>query len=457
MVQAATERPIRCAILKARKLGASTLVQAFYYFCCKHYRNQIASTLAHQTVSTQEIFDITHRIGKRDPGGVPKQNRTMLFFYPEESRYSCHTAAAEGVGAGGTPNLLHVSEIALLPETKKLEVRAAAINAVPNTPTSMIVQESTARGQDSFFALFKAAHAEDHPYEAVFLPWFLDETLTAPVGDPGVLDDEEAQIIATGATYGVSVTPEQLAWRRLKIDEIGPNLFRQEFPSTPEEAVEARRGMILPGMASCVVAKFPFDYESVDWSQRVGGWDHGYRDPTAMCSAVYRDQTLHIFELYRARGELAEQAAIHVMPGHRYYCDPAALAPREELQAECGRLGIQATFVPAPRGRGTVEAAKVDDEWEVVARWIAHGRIQIHVDVAEQFIVEASNFETDEKTGKPRKVRCPPGSEPDFGHFDTLDALRYLVMGVVESDTPAVQTRPHAEDRLPSRWEMLRA
>ncbi len=457
MVQAASGRPIRGVILKARKIGASTLIQAWYYFCAKHYRNQIASTLAHQGTATQEIFDITHRIGQKDRTGGPRQNRTMLFFWPSDSRYSCHTAAAKGVGAGGTPNLLHISELALLPENDKIEVRSSAINAVPNTPTSMIVQESTARGQDSFFALFRSAHNPEHPYEPVFLPWFLDESLTAPLPDRWVLDDEERQIIATATSYGLTVKPEQLAWRRLKLDEIGPNLFRQEFPSTPEEAVSARRGLILPGMASCIVDKFPFDYESVNYDQRVGGWDHGYRDPTAMASAVYRDQTLHIFDLYRAREGLSEHCAVHAFPGHVYYCDPAALAPREELQAECGRIHVDARFVPAPRGRGEKEAIMVDDEWEIVARWIAHGRIKIHVDIADQFLVEADNFETDERTGRPRKTRCPAGNDPDWGHFDTLDMLRYMIMGVLESDTPAVHVRKRTEDWQPSRREMLRA
>lgn len=457
MVQAASGRPVRCTILKARKLGASTLIQAFYYFCCKHYRNQIAKTLAHQGEATKEIFDITHRIAQKDPVDPPRQNRTMLFFFPVDSRYSCYTAAAKGVGAGGTPNQLHISEIALLDETTKVEVRSSAVNAVPNTPTSMIVQESTARGQDSFFSLFRSAREPAHPYEAVFLPWFLDKSLAAPEPCPWVIDDEERQIIATATSYGLTVTSQQLAWRRLKIEEIGPNLFRQEFPSTPEEAVSARRGLILPGMASCIVSKFPFDYESVNYNERVGGIDHGHRDPTVMGSAVYRDQILHIFALYRARGELSEQCAGEVYPGHVYYCDPSGLYAREELQAECGRIHIDARFVPAPRGRGEKEAIMVDDEWEIVARWIAHGRIKIHVDIADQFLVESDNFETDERTGRPRKTRCPAGNDPDWGHFDTLDMLRYMIMGVLESDTPAVQVRKRADDWHPSRREMLRA
>jgi hypothetical protein len=342
MIQAARDVPIRTSILKARKLGASTFVQAFMYFCCKHYRNQRALTLAHVGEQTQEIFDITHRLGTNDPVGSPRQNRTMLFFSPSESRYSCHAAGGAGVAAGGTPNMLHRSELALWrPESQKIETDYTSGNAVPNTPTSMIIDESTARGRDLFFTRFKDAHKAEHPYEPVFLPWFLDSTLKAAGPDLWVQDDDEDRIVATGTLYGIVVSLR----------------FKQEFPSTPEEAIEAQIGLVLPGLAACIIKELPFDYTAIDPATKLGGWDYGYNDPTAMVSAVYWDAALYVHDVHRARGELAEHSALNTMPGHRYYCDPSALGPRKEVAGHCGRLKIPATFVRMG-SRGADEAAR---------------------------------------------------------------------------------------------------
>jgi hypothetical protein len=59
------------------------------------------------------------------------------------------------------------------------------------------------------------------------------------------------------------------------------------------------------------------------------------------------------------------------------------------------------------------------------------------------------------KTGEPDKTRTTANDPVDWGHFDTLDALRYLVMGTLMADTPIAP--PRRAEREPTRREMLRA
>jgi len=253
LLQALAGRPIRSVVLKPRKLGISTFVQALYYFLCKHHEQQIAKTVAHQSESTREIFGITGLIAARDVGPrPPTASREMLRFQESGSRYGCQTAGAEGVGAGGTPNLLHLSEVALWKMNKK-ETHYTATTAVPMTPTSVIVEESTARGRELFYTLFEDAHDPNHPYEPIFVPWYFDDRLAAVVPDGFEREPGEERIAERAGEYGITLTDTQLAWRRLKIIDLGEALFRQEYPSTPQEAIEGERGRRRPTPGSTSV------------------------------------------------------------------------------------------------------------------------------------------------------------------------------------------------------------
>ncbi len=442
--------PVRVAILKARKLGASTIVSAVFYFLCRHYRNQRALMLAHNGDSTHEIFDIARRIGDKDLIQRPRVNRTLMFFYPEDGIYNCQTAGGEGVGAGGTPNLLHLSEVALWPHTKKEESRYTATNAVPAVLTTIIVEESTARGRELFFKNWDAARVDAHPYDQVFLPWFLDEELTAIVPDEFTLDEDESQLVQIGLRYGVPIADPQLAWRREKIADIGEHRFRQEYPSTPEESISAEKGQVLAGMRECLIDELPFAYDATEWDQeRVGGIDFGFYDATAIVHAVYRDQVLYVVGTYRATKGLSSEHAEELAVGHRYYCDPSAVQAREDMRATLtGNDGIGLVGAPRAKAAG---GDMVIQEWRAVSSLIRQSKLFILTSVAEQLIIEADNLFWNSQTGKPDQTR---GSA--WGHFDTLDALRYCVMGVLTRHG-AIE-RPKERDDIPrSRRDRMRA
>ncbi|MCH7838056.1 MAG: NTP transferase domain-containing protein [Chloroflexi bacterium] len=265
-----------------------------------------------------------------------------------------------------------------------------------------------------------------------------------------VYDDEETMLIRMAKrVYDMDLDDAQFSWRRMKISEIGDNLFRQEYPATAEEAVRSHRGLVLPGLSSCVIEKVPFLYSEIPFDERVGGFDYGYSDPTALVSGVYKDQKLYVIRTYRASGKLAKGYAGEVMDGHTYFCDPANPGPRDELAEAVRSGGVRGcSFLQAPRASGTGERSIVKQEWDIVRRWVVEGRILIVRGEHEQLCAEADTLEWNEKTGEPDKTRTT-----ECGHFDTIDALRYLVMGLARTGKMIAPRRRV----VPSRRQQLRS
>lgn len=430
--QALRGLPIRLVIFKARKHGVSTYIQAFCYFSCAHYDNQVSNMIAHQGKATVEIFQIVHKINKeyKAPFGG-KASRESMTFPATDSRYICHTAGSESGAAGGTPNLLHLSEVALWKKNKS-ETEYSATQAVPMNADTMIVYESTARGRELMFERFEASHDPGNPYSPVFLPWYFDDVCRLPITEPLVLDDDEKKIVRRAAKDEIRLPHEALKWRRVKIKEIGLRVFRQEFPSTPEEAVQSFANLVLSNMLECYVDALPFDVDHVPIAERVGGMDHGFSDPTVLITAVYRDATLYITKVYRATKKLSEDHVTGLVAKHLYYCDPASTVGRKELEAAARRLRLSCRLMPAPRRKSARDTDFVSAEWELVQRLLRHDRLVIvEGNGTEQILIEADNFENNPRTGQPNYSRSDA-----CGHFDTLDALRYLVVGVCKSDEP---------------------
>lgn len=427
MLQAAQGKPIRIVDGKARKGGSSTLWQALLVFLGGHFQNQVALMLAHVPDSTTELFEIARTIVRHYPANsVPLS--TTIKFPNTNSRYTCHTAAGENVGAGGTPSLLHLSEVALYGRNK-LDTMTSAMKSVPNETTTIVVLESTFRGREEFWDLFDDARKDsDHPYTSVFIPWFLDERLVLEPDDGMEPTEDEVLIYRIARNqYGIELGPEAFAWRRNEIKATvgGLAVFRREYPSTPEEAVQGSSDLILPGMRECVIQQLPFEYTSLEWELLSGGMDYGFHDPTVLLAGAYVDQVLYVVTMYRASGKLAADHVYQVMDGTTYYCDPSAVEGREEMMAEINRRNRPVKMIAAPRRKNARSAGFVDDEWQMVQRMMAEGRLKILEQASEQLLLEADNLSWNSRTGKPDDTRGAT-----WGHFDTLNALRYWVMGV---------------------------
>lgn len=438
--QAAGNKPIRLTILKSRKVGISTLVQTVYAVIGAVCDNQRLKLVAHRDESTREIFEIAKRAANRLDVRPCDALGTIIRWPDSDSKLHAMTAGGENVGAGETPNAIHASEVAKW-KLNKEETWINLWDSLPKTPTSIGVVESTAVGRELFFNHWEDSRDPASEYEAIFIPWYIDDTLAVPVSGKLHLDAEEQALIRRAAENGYEISAEMFAWRRAKIREIGADAFRQEYPSTPAEAVQASAGLILPRLRDCVTDVLPSS------APNIGGIDFGYYDPTVILAGTESGGRLTITHLYREPGGIAREQARELLPGCTYYCDPANVQERRELQEAAEDCHMRADLRAAPRTRGPGEDVSVT-EMRKLARFVDEGRLLIHRSVAEQFIIEADNLAWHPTSGRVddrRIAKC--------GHFDTLYALKYCVLGLDHVGAVpefAVASRP-------SRAQQLRA
>lgn len=242
---AATGR-IRILVLKARQLGISTYVAGRIYQGCTLWSHRRGLVLADEVDRAAEIFSIYERFEANavlSPPRASAQKRREL-SWTTDSRLTVETARDVDTGRGSTLDYVHASEFASYPYPE--DVLAGLLDAMPADAGEFWI-ESTAKGVgNAFHEMWLAAVAGESEWMPIFLPWFLDPGYQLPLDD-----EQEAELIATADAWEreametglpfegelVKLTPSQLAWRRRKIREKGdPRIFRQENPSTPEEA-----------------------------------------------------------------------------------------------------------------------------------------------------------------------------------------------------------------------------
>lgn len=428
--QAADGLPIRIRVLKSRKTGISTKVQQVFVDLCTFCENQTARTLAHEKGATKDIFRIGRFAAAKRACADNEKPRIKIYEIEWRgttgSEYSCGTAGGTAVGAGSTPNLLHISE-GPKHGLNKHSTRYNSTTAVPDVGESMIVEEFTAKGRDEYYVSWCEANADPtHPYKAIFIPWFADEECCTTVPDGFERTDEEDSLVVRARKMGYELCDGQLEWRRRKIKGMpgGEVIFRQEYPSSPEEAVMGASGLVVRGLRDCLVTELPFNPDYCPHDELVGGIDPGYSDPFVIWSGVYREGILWLIDYYRRVKGLSKDHVVGLLPNHTYYCDPPALDARMHLQAEANQRGLNCKFISAPRRRGVGEDPK-EVETRALIDFVDKGKLRILVSIAPQLICEADTYEWNPKTAKPISER-----NEIVGHYDSIDALRYLIMGI---------------------------
>ena len=234
--QLETEGKVRVIILKARQQGLSTYVGGYLYFSVSQRKAAKALVITHHSDSTRALFDMTKRYHENCPEILKPHtkysSRRELSFDVLDSSYVVATAGGEAIGRGETLTHVHASELAFWSKTTAADNWNSLTQAVPNTKGTAIFVESTANGVSGiFYDLWKGAVEGTNGYVPVFIPWFADPEYreTVPENFERTPDEEEL-------ASKFDLDDEQLMFRRRKVAQNGLDLFKQEYPSEPEEA-----------------------------------------------------------------------------------------------------------------------------------------------------------------------------------------------------------------------------
>jgi len=243
----AAGRPARFLLPKSRRVGVTTMEQAFSFALCANRRGQYAVTLSDSREKTARIFEMaTLFYDHIDPAIRPKrkvESSKSLHFHELGSQFFIGTAGSVAFGRGDTLQRVHGSEVAYWlanRRDKENEVEQLIAGLTEACSHGEVTLESTSNGNSGWwYEACTAASTRDSEWSLIFVPWFKDLKLQLPITQ----DDERREIMSSlddRETWLVRehlLTAEQIKWRRAKKQERAMRrLFAQEYPEILEES-----------------------------------------------------------------------------------------------------------------------------------------------------------------------------------------------------------------------------
>lgn len=267
--QAKAGKPVRVIWLKARQLGISTYAEGKIFH--KTANNPFINSLiiAHEDKATQNLFSMSKLFYDELPPTIKPMkkysNETALSFenptnddsekYKNpglRSKITVATAKNVQTARSNTYHCIHASEVAFWDDAETL--MTGLLQCVPDDPNTMVFIESTANGVGGwFYDFWKKSERGETDYIPIFLAWFDNPDYSRPFGSKAEREQfiEEVNKISIDQTGEevrseewhlrdkFKITYEQLHWRKWAIANkcFGDiEKFRQEYPSTPDEA-----------------------------------------------------------------------------------------------------------------------------------------------------------------------------------------------------------------------------
>lgn len=285
--QMQSEGKVRIIILKARQQGLSTYTGGYLYFSVSQRPACKAMVITHHADSTRALFDMTKRFHEHCPEILKPHtkysSRREMNFDVLDSSFVVATAGGESIGRGETLTHVHASELAFWQKSTALDNWNGLTQAVPNTKGTAIFVESTANGVNGiFYDLWRGAVDGSNGYVPVFIPWFTDPDYREPVTNNFERTPEEDELAEK-----YQLDDEQLCFRRKKVAQNGIDLFRQEYPSEPDEAfLTTGRPVFNPEQLVGTLdetrdLEHRFALEGDDWVNNVRGELHTWRPHVA--------------------------------------------------------------------------------------------------------------------------------------------------------------------------------
>lgn len=253
-------------ILKSRQLGISTLVRALIIFLLGIFDGLKGAVVLDTSDNKQEsraeieamIEDLPEslkfsQIKANNRAGLTLSNNSKVLFMSAGVKKS-KTSGTLGRSIG--LSLATLSELCSYDNEEGLESFQNSLS--DNNPDRLYIYESTARGFNTWWQMWKAARADPAHKRCIFLGFWSKQTQRIERSHPdfhlyGVqppTDKEEKKIKEVRETYGYEVDAEILAWYRRKLnpalgqgeeesgDQNISTLKIQEQPWTEEEAFQ---------------------------------------------------------------------------------------------------------------------------------------------------------------------------------------------------------------------------
>ena len=232
-------------VLKARQIGCSTLVRAFFLW--KQYTSREPTT--HAIISyTRDSADHLHSMDKQFYLKLPRplkrklsksSNRTLQFADTKASLRSFTAGGKAGATRSFTFHSAHISEFAFFDDQEEL-----LSNVIASVGEGQLIIETTPNVPgDKYHQLIM--ESETNGWALCFFPWHKHKNYTAKsrfhqASVPSMTDEEE------GLQETLKLSKGQLYWRRTKINSMGLEKFRKEFPSTVDEAFLSNSNLWFP-------------------------------------------------------------------------------------------------------------------------------------------------------------------------------------------------------------------
>lgn len=227
---------VRIILVKARQEGGSTYIGARIYWKVSLNFGLRAIIITHLGSATKSLFGMAKRFYTNSlPFLKPKtasNSQKELLFSKLDSGYGVATARNEESGRSETVQYLHASEVAFWDNGE--EIMKGLAQTVPDMDDTEVWLESTAKGLNFFYEMWRAAVAGLSEYKPVFLPWYIQEEYRRKVPEDFKLSQEDQEYMET-----FDLDLEQMAWRANKINSDFKGCiddFNQEYPATPDMA-----------------------------------------------------------------------------------------------------------------------------------------------------------------------------------------------------------------------------
>ena len=257
----ATLAPVRENILKSRRFGFSSLIDAM--FCVDFILGEIgkanlanSSVYSYRQKDTDELFKRVNQfidsylLIAYSGGQLHYENPDDRKYLPafrakflrkdvggtiiegqNGSVYDCLTAGAKVFGRGGTRQNIHWSEVAFYNNTDILDARELVVGAEKQVSDGVgkIFRETTGNVADNFFAEeYQAGKDGLSQFKSRFLAWHLFGAYSTPAPLNWEIPEYYNQI--------PNITPDQAYWHFTKTNGLTSKLEMREFPTTDTEA-----------------------------------------------------------------------------------------------------------------------------------------------------------------------------------------------------------------------------